>query len=139
MAARTAPARIPRSRLRVIPGRTKSRPVTRVGARQLVGLALAIAMFFALIYSRIALDRAAFQITTLDGQISEQESRFDELRLAVAQLESPQRIFAEAERMGMVLPAEGRTVFAPMPPQIDEIGELVASESGPLLATVGAP
>jgi len=139
MAARTAPARIPRSRLRVIPGRTKVRPATRVGARQVVGLSLAIAMFFALIYSRIALDRAAFQITTLDGQISEQESRFDELRLAVAQLESPQRIYAEAQRMGMVLPAEGRTISAPMPAQIDEIGELVASESGPLLATVGAP
>ena len=139
MATRTAPARLPRSRLRVIPGRTSSAPITRVGLRQVVGLALAIAMFFALIYSRIALDRAAFQITTLDGQISEQEARFDELRLAVAQLESPQRIFAEAQRMGMVLPVEGRTVYAPMPAQTDEIGELASTESEPLLATVGAP
>lgn len=139
MATRTAPARLPRLPLRVIPGRTSPRAARSIGVRQLGGLALAIAMFFALIYSRVALDRAAFQITTLDGQISEQEGLFDELRLAVAQLESPQRIYAEAEQMGMVLPDEGRTVSAPMPVPTDEIGELASSDSGPLLATVGAP
>ena len=135
MAARTAPVRTPRSSLRIIPGRNS----TRIGFRQLGALALAIAMFFTLIYSRIVLDRAAFQITSLEGHISEQEIRFDELRLEVAQLESPERIFTEAERMGMVLPDEGRTVHAPMPVPPDAVGELAASDSGPLLATVGAP
>ena len=135
MAARTAPVRAPRSALRVIPGRSTS----RVGIRQLGTLALAIAMFFGLIYSRIALDRAAFQITNLEGLISEQESRFDELRLEVAQLESPQRIYIEAQSIGMVLPTEGRTVYAPMPASSDEVGELASTDSGPLLATVGAP
>jgi hypothetical protein len=96
-------------------------------------------MFFALIYSRIFLDRAAFEIKNLEGLISEQEARFDELRLEVAQLESPQRIFAEAERMGMVLPGEGRTISAPMPVTEDQITELASSGSTPLLATVGAP
>jgi len=137
MAARTAPARVPGSGLRVIPGRARN--PARVGVRHVGWLVIAIVMFFTLIYSRIFLDRAAFEITNLEGLISEQESRFDELRLEVAQLESPQRIYAEAERMGMVLPAEGRTVYAPMPVPADEIGELAASRSAPLLATVGAP
>lgn len=136
MAARTAPARIPRSGLRVIPGR--SRNPARISVRQLGWLAVAIAMFFALIYSRIVLDGAAFEIKNLEGLISEQEARFDELRLEVAQLESPERIFAEGERMGMVLPDEGRTVYAPMPPPADEINHLASSGSTPLIATVGA-
>jgi cell division protein FtsL len=136
MAARTAPARLPKPRLRVIPGRARN--PARVGVRQVAWLLLAVAMFFALIYSRIFLDRAAFQISSLESQISEQESRFDELRLAVAELESPQRIYAEAERMGMVLPEEARTVTAPMPVPEDDIGELASTGSAPLLATVGA-
>jgi cell division protein FtsL len=134
MAARTAPARFPASGLRVIPGRSPA----RIGLRQLAWLLLAVAMFFSLIYSRIFLDRAAFQITTLEGQISEQQTRFDELRLEVAQLESPQRIYAEAVRMGMVLPEEGRTVYAPMPAATDDASGLEASDSTLLLATVGA-
>lgn len=137
MAARTAPARIPRSGLRVVPGR--SRNPARIGVRQVGWLLVAIAMFFALIYSRIFLDGAAFEIKNLEGLISEQEARFDELRLEVAQLESPQRIFAEAGRMGLVLPDEGRTVFAPMPEPADQIFELASSGSTPLLAIVGAP
>lgn len=136
MAARTAPARAPRTGLRVIPGR--SRNPARISIRQLGWLVLAVAMFFTLIYSRIFLDSAAFELTSLEGQISEQESRFDELRLEVAQLESPERIYAEAQAMGMVLPEEGRTVYAPMPVAADEIGELAATGSTPMLATVGA-
>ena len=136
MAARTAPARAPRSGLRVIPGRSSS--PARLSIRQLGLLLLAVAMFFALIYSRIFLDSAAFDLTRLEGLISEQESRFDELRLEVAQLESPQRIYAEAQAMGMVLPEEGRTVYAPMPVVTDAIEQLASAGSTPLLATVGA-
>ncbi len=136
MAARTAPARAPGSGLRVIPGQRRNPAV--IGVRQLGWLVLAVTMFFALIYSRIFLDSAAFDLTKLEGLISEQESQFDELRLEVAQLESPQRIYTEAQAMGMVLPEEGRTVYAPMPVAVDEIGELVSSGSTPLLATVGA-
>ena len=135
MATRTAPIPAGRSGLRVIPGR---REAPRIGLRQLAWLLLAVGMFFALIYSRIFLDRAAFEITRLEGQISEQEARFDELRLRVAQLESPRRIYSEAERMGMVLPDQGRTVYAPMPVPSDVLSELVSSDSTPLLATVGA-
>ncbi|MBT8216559.1 MAG: hypothetical protein HKN74_13185 [Acidimicrobiia bacterium] len=134
MATRTAPLRLPRSRLRVIPGRQPS----SLSVRQFGWLVLAVAMFFALIYSRIYLDRAAFQIATLEGQIAEQQTRYDQLRLEVAQLESPQRIYAEAEKMNMVLPGEARTVYAPMPDTDDDGGQLATSGSTVLLATVGA-
>jgi cell division protein FtsL len=137
MAARTAPARALGIGLRVIPGRSHN--PARLSLRQLTLLTMAVAMFFALIYSRIFLDSAAFELTNLEGLISEQESRFDELRLEVAQLESPERIYAEAQAMGMVLPEEGRTVYAPMPVATDEIGELALAGSTPLLATLGAP
>ncbi len=135
MATRTAPVPAGRSGLRVIPGR---REVPQIGLRQLLWLLIAVGMFFTLIYSRIFLDRAAFEITRLEEQISEQEARFDELRLEVAQLESPRRIYAEAERMGMVLPDQGRTVYAPMPVPADELSEVASGDSTPLLATVGA-
>lgn len=135
MAARTAPAKARRSGLRVIPGR---RTETTIGLRQLAWLLIAVAMFFTLIYSRIYLDRAAFEITRLEGQISEQQARFDELRLAVARLESPERIYAEAEKMGMVLPDNGRTVYAPMPAAEHDPGDLVSGDPMPVLATVGA-
>jgi cell division protein FtsL len=135
MAARTTPVPVRRGGLRVIPGR---RAGVELGLRQMAWLLLAVLMFFALIYSRIYLDRAAFEITRLEGQISEQEARFDELRLEVAKLESPRRIYAEAEQMGMVLPNEGRTVYAPMPTPEGELGELASTDASPLFATVGA-
>lgn len=133
MASRVAPAPTTRPGLRVITGPIRA----RLELRQLAWLLLAVALFFALIYSRVILDRAAFQLTSLETSIEQQEAQFDELRLQVAQLESPQRIYAEAERMGMILPPAGRTLFAPMPVATDEIGELAGVETPTLLATLG--
>ena len=133
MASRLAPAPTRRPGLRVI-----TSPVTvKLQARQFVWLLLAVALFFALIYSRVALDKAAFQLTSLETEIEQQDAEFDELRLQVAQLESPQRIYAEAERMGLILPPTGRTLFAPMPVVADEIGELAGVDTPTLLATLG--
>ena len=135
MATRTAPAPGLRPGLRVLPGKG-IRP--QVGVRQLAWLVLAVLMFFTLIYSRVFLDGAAFEIAVLETAIEEQEARFDELRLEVAELESPQRIFQEAESMGMQLPAEARTVYAPMPELADGVDEIEAGETALLLATLGA-
>ena len=133
MASRVAPVPSPQPRLRVITG-----PVNlRLQVRQLGWLLLAVALFFALIYSRVHLDRAAFQLTTLETSIELQEAEFDELRLQVAQLESPQRIYAEAQKLGLILPPTGRTLSAPMPVATDEIGELAGVDAPTLLATLG--
>lgn len=135
MATRTAPAPRIRPGLRVLPGRQAR---SSIGWRQLAWLLLAVAMFFTLIYSRVFLDGAAFEIANLEKAVDVQEARFDELRLEVAQLEAPQRIFEEAQRMGMELPGEARTIYAPMPEMTEEIGELDVGETALLLATLGA-
>lgn len=135
MATRTA--NVPRllPGLRALPAR-RSRP--QIGVRQIAWLLLAVLMFFTLIYSRVFLDGAAFEIATLERAVEMQEARFDELRLEVAQLESPQRIFQEAQGMGMELPDEARTVYAPLPHVAEGIDEIEAGGSALLLATLGA-
>ncbi len=65
---------------------------------------IVVGAFFGLTYSRISLDRSAFQLDTLEDQIAEQESRHFDLRVEVAELRDPQRIAAEATGMGMVFP-----------------------------------
>ncbi len=67
---------------------------------------LAIALFFAMIYLRIALDRSAFELDTLEDQISLEESRQLDLRLEIARLQDPLRISGEAQRIGLTHPEE---------------------------------
>ncbi len=81
------------------------RPVRRVRLRGWVVFTLtAVLAFMSLIYSRVLLDRSAFALNDLDTQINATESRYWELRLEVARLESPQRVIRAAEGMGLVLP-----------------------------------
>lgn len=81
------------------------RPVRRVRLRGWVVFTLtAVLAFMSLIYSRVLLDRSAFALNDLESQINATESRYWELRLEVARLESPQRVIRAAEGMGLVLP-----------------------------------
>ncbi len=74
----------------------------------------AVALFFALVITNTALDQSAFDLQEIRAQIAEEQTRFDQLRLEVARLKSPERIQPLAEQMGMVYPdpAERRTVTA---------------------------
>jgi len=67
---------------------------------------LAIALFFAMIYLRIALDRTAFELDTLEDSIELEESRQLDLRLQIATLQDPLRISGEAQRIGLTHPQE---------------------------------
>ncbi len=67
---------------------------------------LVIAVFFLMIYLRVALDRSAFELETVDRQIAQAESRQLDLRLQLAELQDPLRIAHEAERMGLTYPDE---------------------------------
>jgi cell division protein FtsL len=53
--------------------------------------------------ARIAADQ--LQLDRLDAQVTEAQSRYEQLRLEVAKLESPTRVVAAAKRLGMVQPA----------------------------------
>ena len=91
--------------------RSRARSAT-VGARgpRVIPLAfftlLAIALFFAMIYLRIALDRTAFELEGLEDEIVLEESRQLDLRLEIARLQDPLRISTEAERIGLAHPDE---------------------------------
>ncbi len=71
-----------------------------------------VAAFFVLIYSRTALDRSAFELADLESRIVAEETRYWELRLDVARLQTPDRIMRLGEQMGLVYPAEIRPVTA---------------------------
>jgi cell division protein FtsL len=123
--------------LRLVEGedRTK-RSSWRLSGKQALLLVVGVAMFFTLIYSRVHLDRAAFEMSRIQSQIQEQQSIMQELRIEVAELEAPARIYAEAERMGMVLPAEVGTVVAEVPVAEEPVvadpgtGELILGSLG---------
>ncbi len=65
-----------------------------------------IAVFFLMIYLRIALDRSAFELETVERQIQQNESSQLDLRLDLARLQDPLRIATEAERLGLTYPDE---------------------------------
>ena len=89
------------------------RPVRKLRLRGWVVFTLAAVLaFMTLIYSRTLLDRSAFVLDDLEAQIEASETRYWELRLEVARLESPQRVIRAAEGMGLVYPSERRTVEA---------------------------
>ncbi len=67
---------------------------------------LVVAVFFSMIYLRIALDRSAFELDTISDQIAVEESRQLDLRLELAQLLDPERIATQAEEIGLVYPDE---------------------------------
>ncbi|MGI9584968.1 MAG: hypothetical protein ACR2N7_05200 [Acidimicrobiia bacterium] len=94
---------------------------------------LAVAVFFMMIYFRIALDRTAFELDTIEREISLEESRQLDLRLELAELQDPLRIATEAERIGLIFPDERRAIAIP------GLGEAVAQPFGdePLSALSG--
>lgn len=90
--------------------RARERTAVRAGGPRLVPLMLfvvaVVAVFFLMIFLRIALDRSAFELESVERQITQAESRQLDLRLELAQLQDPLRIANEATRMGMTYPAQ---------------------------------
>ncbi len=95
---------------------------------------LAVAVFFMMIYLRIALDRTAFQLDTIEREISLEESRQLDLRLQLAELQDPLRIASEAERIGLVHPDERRAIA------VTGLGEPRETPTGdsPIIALAGS-
>ena len=113
----TAPARplgAPPARpgLQVVAVRRARRTGPRIGWWVLLAFTVVVA-FFALIYSRITLDRSAFVLDEITRQMTAEESRYWELRLEAARLQSPERIVELAGEMGMVYPEAVETLTVP--------------------------
>jgi len=65
-----------------------------------------IVTFFAMTYSRISLDRTAFELQRLEADIGAEEALHFDLRVEIARLQNPERITQMAQEMGMVYPGE---------------------------------
>ena len=121
MVATTAPARPPRTlplrapsktrpKLEVVPERRRR---LRTGPTVLLGGLLAFAIAFMLVVAQAMLVQGQQQLDDLGTRVAEADRRQQELRLQVAELESPTRIVAAATNdLGMVPPA-GVTYLTP--------------------------
>jgi cell division protein FtsL len=105
------PASTPRAerRLKVIKGGRVLRPTL---GTWMVFTAVAIALFFALIMSRVALDKPALELSDLTDQIAAGQAHFQQLRLEVARLQSPERIVSRAQDLGLVYPEDVKVLIA---------------------------
>lgn len=72
-----------------------------------------IVAFFAMIYTRISLDRTAFDLHQIEQEITTQERAHWDLRLELARLKDPKRIEEAAADLGLVYPEDWITVEAP--------------------------
>lgn len=101
MTARPAQRTPSAARLRVIQGKPFIRP--KAWGWTVIAF-VSVALFFGLIIANTALDRSAFELEEIRSEIVAQQERFDQLRLDVARLRSPERIQPLAEELGMVYP-----------------------------------
>jgi cell division protein FtsL len=114
--ARPLPERAPREQrhLKVVPeGRRlpiKLSPRTGVVLTLLLFVAL-----FGVAVSHALLIESQAHLDELDEQVASEQDRYERLRLERAELESPDRIVAEAREMGMV-PADDVTWLTPDQP-----------------------
>lgn len=93
-------------------------PMRRVGTRQvlrpMVFFTLAVVLvFFGMIYSRISLDRTAFELHGIEKRLAAEERIHWDLRLELARLQDPRRITEAAAGLGLVYPEERITIEAP--------------------------
>ena len=122
---RHAPAPSPAARpshLRLVePPARAPRPTvvrrTRVnrGVALLIGAGVAFAVLFAVAVLQTQNVAGQMHLDRVQQDISDRQAEAQALRLQAAQLASPERIVAEAERLGMVTPAGGPTFVSQVP------------------------
>jgi cell division protein FtsL len=83
---------------------------------------VAVALFFALILSRVALDKPALELSDLRAHIEAEQARYQQLRLEVAELQSPDRIMSRADELGLVYPDSLQILIA------DGVGDGIPAE-----------
>jgi hypothetical protein len=101
-----------RPALEVIPGSAR-RHRTKISHWVLFAAAVIVA-FFGLIYSRISLDRSAFEIQELEEQIAIQEDLHWQLRYELAQIQDPALLEQQIADLGLVFPAERVALSVPV-------------------------
>jgi cell division protein FtsL len=87
--------------LRVLTGRRERRQPL---APWLIFSVVAVVAFLGMILTRTSLDRAAIDLSSIEGELADAKSLNQRLRLEIARLESPARVAPAAQQMGMVYP-----------------------------------
>jgi cell division protein FtsL len=69
------------------------------------GAGIAIAVSFGLVYLHVVMAQRQFRLDDLNAKVSQEQAQYQQLRLQVAQLDSPQQIIYTAEgKLGMRQP-----------------------------------
>lgn len=116
--------------LRVVPPGSRSAAQRRRRARAVLIAAIGAAscIAFVLVYLHVVLAQRQFQIDKLNSNVTKAQASYQNLRLQVAQLGSPQQIISTAEgRLGMVQPAK---VVYLTPPASTSAGTPTAAAPG---------
>jgi cell division protein FtsL len=89
--------------------RPGSRPRTQFKLTPKTGVTLTALMFgalFGVAVSHALLIQSQIRLDEMDKDVADEQARYEQLRLQVAELESPDRIIDAAHQLGMVDPAE---------------------------------
>lgn len=103
--ARQRPAPAPRRHLRVVgpADRVRRRLTPRAGVL-LTGLTFVTLLLVAVAHTLLV--QGQIRLDDLDAQLRVEQARYQELRKEVAEMESPTRVVAAAEDLGMVMPED---------------------------------
>ena len=127
--SRTTPSTNRRSaQLRVISGgrqgSQKTPPIARVSflrpAPGLTFVAIATSVVaicvFGVVLIQVMLAQTSFELQKVHEQLVKEETKYRQMRFAVANAEAPAKIHEAAARLGLVVPPEQRYVFGPDSP-----------------------
>lgn len=102
-------------RLRVVPA--AAAPVRTRRAVAVVAMLFGVLLLFGVAASHVVLAQNQSKLDELDRRARDAQATYAKLRYEVAQLESPERIVADAQqRLGMIAPPEVTYVNAPPSP-----------------------
>jgi cell division protein FtsL len=134
----TRPRRVERpSHLRVVAPAERVRRRLTPGAAVLLTAAL-FATLLAVAVAQTVLVQGQVRLDSLDAQLTQEQTRYQELRKTVAELESPVRIVGSAHQQGMVTP-DDLIYLQPPAPEPSAVGPTTGDAPEPAAdPTVGA-
>lgn len=115
-----------RRHLRVVRAGEKSRSAFRFRLTPRAGIVVTILLFvalFAVAASHALLIESQGRLDRLDQQVADAQSRYEDLQVQVATMESPPRVIEEAKDLGMEEPSEVDWVSQSQPVGEDDEGD----------------
>jgi cell division protein FtsL len=144
-APQSLPAAAPRPRpaerpnhLRVVAPSERVRRRRLTPAMAVLITAVVFATLLAVAVAHTVLVQGQVRLDKLDAQLVDEQSRYQELRTEVAELESPDRIVEAAKGQGMVIP-DDLVYLQPSAPDLSTVGPTTGDDHEPAAdPTVGA-